>query len=130
MRAAVPPVVVLMLGSCLFFTGDGGPIEYTASGEEISLAWDPASSAEIAGTPSAVDHYELYYRQYGTHDWSLMGTTEGNVTTYTISSADVDYGRYEFAVRSVRVDGSVSDFHLSSDFEADPAGGWYLHWIP
>lgn len=131
--AAILLVVMTMatLGSCRqLFGSDTGPLEVAASGAEVTLAWDPASTSQISETPSAVNHYKIYYRAYGSQGWASLGATDGPVTRYTISQDDLDYGQWEFAVQSVRNDGRQSQMHSSSDFDAWPTGGWYLNWQP
>jgi hypothetical protein len=120
----------LTLDGCLFFTGDTGPIEIGVSGPEFYLGWDAASISQMSDTPSTVQSYVVYYRSFGTHDWFRLGTTQGPVSFFTIRSSDLAYGTYEFAVQSVLNDGRTSKLHLSSDFNACPAGGWYITWVP
>jgi hypothetical protein len=125
--------IVLMLftfQSCRAIFTDTGPLEIVAAADTITLAWDGAGGSELTEIPSAISHYELFYRPRGRREWVRLAESGGPTPTYTIRRYQLSYGEYEFAVRSVRNDGRVSQIHTSVDHDAWPPGGWYLKWIP
>jgi hypothetical protein len=90
---------------------------------EFTLYWDPPTDA------TGIDHYNVYYRAHGTSTWTSLGTATATATpSYTVTSADLAYGVYDFAVTSVNTSGVESDMHCSLDPNADPTGGWYVDW--
>jgi hypothetical protein len=89
------------------------------SGDHFTLYWDES--------PEPVSEYRLYQRHHGGTEWTLLGT--GLVLPQaTITQTDLDFGRYEFAVSSVDMDGVESELHTSLDATADPGTGWCLDW--
>ena len=92
------------------------------TGDSFSIAWDNNSEA---GTP---DSFRIYFRHHGEEEWTfLLSVDDGAQQECTISSADLSYGTYEFAVSSV-MGGVESDLHTSMDDNADPVCGWYINW--
>lgn len=90
---------------------------------EFTLYWDPPTDA------TNIDHYNLYYRLHGESAWTLLGSEPASATpSYTVTTADLDYGTYDLAVTSVDSSGVESDMHSSLDPNADPSGGWYVDW--
>ncbi len=102
----------------------GEPI--SVSGESFTVAWD-APIDPATGEPQAVDGYKLYYRVHGTYGWSHVADTGASVNEYTITTAELPYGEYEFAVASVN-SATESELHTSFDDTADPTYGWYVVW--
>ncbi len=122
--------VGLGLSSCRLIFTDTGPLEVVQTGTSFTLSWDSSQESSLPDTPSAVSHYELYYRVLGGRDWHRLGTTSGPEPVYTVRWPALFYGEFELAVRSVRNDGLVSEMHTSTDYDAWPTGGWYLNWKP
>lgn len=90
---------------------------------EFTLYWDPPADA------SEIDHYNVYYSDHGQGNWNLLGSATASATpSYTVTSADLAYGVYDFAVTSVSTSNVESDMHCSLDPNADPTGGWYVDW--
>lgn len=134
--ARLAALAVLCIGTFGVLTGcrallseGNGPVEVTRVGPSATLGWDNPNPGALRETPSAVSHFEVYYRSYGTREWRKLGTAENAETTISFNNRNLPYGQYEFAVSAVRNDGKRSQFHLSSDFEAWPTGGWYFNWI-
>lgn len=120
-------LLVLSLSGCRWMLSNSGPVPVVVAADFFSLAWD-SETAQLADQPSSVDHYNVYYRAYGTVDWVLLHATRGSRAGTTITSWELDFGSYEFAVEEVYRDGSTSGMHGSSDFSAWPPGGWYVIW--
>lgn len=116
--------------SCRVIFTDTGPLEIVAATDTVTLAWEGAGGTELVETPSAISHYELFYRPRGTREWDRLAESGGPTPIYTIRRYQLAYGEYEFAVRSVRNDGRTSRMHTSVDHDAWPPGGWYLKWVP
>ena len=120
-------LLVLSLSGCRWMLSNSGPVPVVVAADSLGLAWD-ADDAQLGNQPSSVDHYNVYYRAYGTADWLLLRATKGSSPGTTITSSELDFGSYEFAVEGVYRDGSTSGMHGSSDFSAWPTGGWYVVW--
>ena len=119
-----------MLGSCGLFAYIGEPDEIVLWGNELILSWDPP--AATLGSPQT-ESYSLYYRPFPSFfggDWTALGTVSARGTTsFHVDGAALEPGKYEFAVRSVDEQGSYSDYHKSTDGDADPPTGWYVNWL-
>lgn len=122
--------VGLGLSSCRMIFTDTGPLEVVRTGTSVTLSWDTSGDSSLSELPSAISHYEIHYRVFGTREWRRLGTTAGPDPFYTVRWPALFYGEYEFAVRSARNDGLVSELHTSTDYDAWPTGGWYLNWKP
>ena len=90
------------------------------TGTSFTIAWN---SDDLL-----VDLYRLYYREVGSFNWVLLGSTaSGAVLEFTVDQSMLAYGRYELAVSSVSGD-RESELHSSMDDSALPATGWYVNW--
>ena len=118
---------LLALPGCARLFGNTGPVPFVVQSDMILLAWD-AGRFSLPGEPSAVSHYNVYYRTYGTMNWELLQETPDSRTMTTIGSWQLDFGSYEFAVEEVYVDESASSLHTSTDLAAWPPSGWYIVW--
>ena len=120
---------VFVLGSCrmpfdwsLDVRADSNmtaPQAITVTGDHFTLYWDsPAVAA---------DAYRIYQRPHGSTGWSLLfdGLPSPQAT---VTTAELPYGAYEFAVSSVNEYGAESELHTCLDSTADPGTGWYLCW--
>lgn len=102
----------------------GEPISVT--GESFTVAWDAPVDPDT-GVPVAVEGYSFYYREHGSYQWIHLADTAGDSTEYTVTTAALSYGEYDFAVASVSA-GTESELHTSYDDTADPTYGWYVVW--
>lgn len=97
------------------------PVAVSVTDENFTLAWDPAEG-DITG-------YEVFYRAHGNTSWTQLDETGVSDTPrYTVSSSELDYGTYEFAVRATISGGGTTEYHTSLDSTASPESGWYLDW--
>jgi hypothetical protein len=95
--------------------------------DTVVIAWDPSP-----WNPDSVKYYELFYRPFNDSKLTLV---KGNIPPSKnpevvirrtdISSTD---SLLYFSIRYVTNGGLTSDYHLSSDSTAIPAGGWFLIW--
>lgn len=91
--------------------------------DSFTIAWDMDTGESVP------DSYHLYFRHRGEESWTFLSTVEdGTVSEFTVTSNDLSYGTYEFAVTSV-VGGVESAMHTSLDDTADPVSGWYIEWM-
>jgi len=97
----------------------------TVTGSSFTLAWDRSATADPA---DPVASYNVYYRVHGTYAWTLLGSTGTLTESFTVTSALLDYGVYDFAVTSVTTTGAESEPHTSLDDDADPQTGWFVDW--
>lgn len=102
----------------------GAPVNVT--GDTFTLYWD---SADPNPADPAVS-YNLYFRTHGTYPWTFLASTGGLEESFTVSSALLAHGSYDFAVSAVTASGAESEPHTSLDDTADPATGWYVVWEP
>lgn len=96
------------------------------SGAGFRLAWD-------AGEPDPADpvtHYKVYYRENGTYLWSYLGSTDGTVERFDVSTGMLEYGTYDFAVTAISASGGESKPLTSLCDEAEPQTGWFVEWSP
>jgi hypothetical protein len=99
----------------------GEPISVTT--DQFVIAWDPPSDS------SSIDSYNVYYRERGTYDWTLLTNVDATSTPeLTITESLLPYGTYEMAVTSV-ASSTESEKHTSMDDNASPSTGWYVEWI-
>jgi len=90
------------------------------TGTNFTIAWD-------SDNPS-VDFYRIYYREVGSFNWYLLGSTaSGAVLEFSIDQTMLAFGQYELAVSSVS-GVQESQLHTSMDDTALPATGWYVNW--
>lgn len=90
------------------------------AGPDFTVSWDSDSLS--------VDEYRVYYREHGTFNWMLLGSTgSGAVLTFTVDQSMLPFGTYDLAVSSV-AGGAESELHTSMDDTAVPATGWYIDW--
>ncbi len=94
--------------------------------DSFTVVWNPPEDPDT-GNPLAVDGYRFYYREHGTYQWTHLADTGATVTEYTVTTADIPYGEYDFAVSSVS-SGEESELHTSYDDTAVPSYGWYIDW--
>lgn len=93
----------------------------TVESPSFMIAWDPPIQA--------VDSYEVYYRERGGSNWTLLAVTERPELSINSGLIPAGEGKYEFAVRSIYSDGELSDFHTSLSDAAVPRS-WFLNWKP
>ena len=126
-RFLVALPLVLSIGSCALFAYIFSA-DIELSGASFTLAWDPPVASEDT---LPVASYRVYYRVHGLGPWSLLAEVAATDTPeYTATGADLEAGKYEFAVSSVGANGMESDYHASVDSDADPPTGWFLTWSP
>ncbi len=94
--------------------------------DTFTVAWNPPEDPDT-GTPLTVDGYRLYYREHGNYEWVQLVDTGAAETEYTITTDDLAYGEYDFAVSSISA-GEESLLHTSYDDTAVPSYGWYVDW--
>ncbi|MFW5714766.1 MAG: fibronectin type III domain-containing protein [bacterium] len=94
--------------------------------DSFTVVWNPPEDPDT-GDPLAVDGYRFYYREHGTYQWTHLADTGARVTEYTVTTAEIPYGEYDFAVSSVS-SGEESELHTSYDDTAVPTYGWYIDW--
>lgn len=86
--------------------------------------------SEIPNDPGRVVQYKVYYRVHGSYNWQfLMEVENSGSPECLVTSKDMDYGRYDFAVSAITEQQGVSALHSSLDRTADPFSGWYINWI-
>lgn len=111
---------------CKNMLQNNGPVPITVSRDTFNLSWD-ADTATIPDLPSSTDHFNLYYRELNAKRWLFLKTTSDNRCMTTLSAAAFDGNNsYELGVQQVYKNGRSSEIHGSTDFDARPAGGWYL----
>jgi hypothetical protein len=99
----------------------GDAVAIAVAAESFTLAWDPATGDVAA--------YEVCYRLHGESAWQhLEEVPATDSPTVTVTSSDLPFGTYEFAVRAVESAGTYSSYHTSLDSSAEPETGWYLNW--
>jgi len=119
--------LALSLSACRWWLSDSRPVPVVVAAHAFVLGWD-SEDAQLDDQASSVDHYNVYYRSYGTVEWAFLHATENNMAETIILSSALDFGSYEFAVEEVYHDGKTSALHSSCDFTAWPPGGWYVVW--
>lgn len=98
-----------------------GPVPIAVASDSFTLAWNPAEGD--------IEAYEVYVRNHGTQEWSFLAEVESTDTpSFTVDSAALSYGSYDFAVRSRLASGETSEYHTSLDSTADPGTGWWVDW--
>lgn len=120
-------IFIFILSGCPGLFSSFGPLPIEYSAEILNLSWDD-NGGGIEGIPSAVDHYDLYYRSLGMVSWVYLMSTSDNQTTASVSQTRTGYGKFEFAVQTVHENGLKSKLHTSADLSAWPPGGWYVNW--
>lgn len=99
----------------------GDAVAIAVAAESFMLAWDPATGD--------VSSYEVFYRSRGTDSWTrLANVSASDSPSYQVSSSELGFGSYEFAVRASYSAGDVSEYHTSLDSSAQPNSGWYIDW--
>lgn len=94
--------------------------EIKLAATDFTISWD---SDDLS-----VDLYRIYYREHGSFNWVLLGSTDsGADLEYSIGNSMLAYGVYDFAVSSVS-GAEESELHSSMDDTAVPATGWYINW--
>jgi hypothetical protein len=96
------------------------------SGPGFRLLWD--ADASDPGDP--VTHYRIYYRDNGTYLWNYLGSTDGAIEQFEVSTAVLAYGTYDFAVTAVSAAGKESEPITSLCDDAEPRTGWFVVWTP
>ena len=99
---------------------------FTVTSDQFTVAWNPPEDPDT-GDPLSVDGYRLYYRDHGTYEWTHLVDTGSAETEFTVTTTDLSYGEYDFAVSSVS-SGEESELHTSFDDTAIPSYGWYVDW--
>lgn len=130
-HAFLMPLIILGLGS-LFMMGcrnmlqQVGPVPIIITRDSFLIAWD-AKGTDQPELPSAISHYNIYYRELYGKKWIFLNTTLKAGRTTTISVHELGGGsEYEIGVQQVFRNGRTSVIHGSTDFYAKPAGGWYV----
>ena len=93
--------------------------------DHFTLAWDPP----VEGASEIVE-YNIYYRLHeeSVGAWTFLDSISGDITSYLVTTAVLNYGIYDFAVTSKDAGGNQSEIHSSLDSNASPTDGWYLDW--
>ena len=129
-RTAVIVLALVAVTGCALFGIVNEPDEVVLWGSQFILAWDPPTGF---GADAEIGAYTLFYREYRDFFrgmWKELGTaTATGPPRFRVNGNDLPPGRYEFGVRSVSTSGSHSEIHSSTDSDADPPTGWYLHWL-
>ncbi len=128
-------VLPLILGGCIppFGSSDKtGPLEIPVQRTDLTIGWD-YSPRRVTQSGSTVERFKLYYRDRKSTDWTLVATIRARENPVFMISADAVLGAHqtrklEFGVSTVTAAGTESRIHASTDFEARPHGGWYVHW--
>ncbi len=128
-------VLPLLLGGCIppFGSSDRtGPLEIPIEQTSLTLGWD-YSPGRVTQSGSTVESFRLYYRDRKSANWTSVATIEAREDPVFMISADAVLGdnqtrKLEFGVSTLTADGTESRIHASTDFEARPHGGWYVHW--
>jgi hypothetical protein len=92
----------------------------TISGPKFTLAWDDSSQGLI---------YNVYSRIHNTFTWAKLAVGLEN-PSLVVTSGQLTYGDYDFAISSVTSDGIESPLLTSQSSSAIPSTGWYLVWTP
>ncbi|MBD3347193.1 MAG: hypothetical protein GF401_19235 [Chitinivibrionales bacterium] len=106
----------------------GGPQMLVCTDDTLNLCWDAPDQTDSSNT---IESYELCYREHDTGStWTVIDTniSAGSTTCFTVSHADLGNGVFDFAVRSVAVNGTKSDYHTSIENTAIPSSGWFVRW--
>lgn len=120
---------LFVFSGCNLAIDTNRPIEIVVKGDHFTLAWD-AGGSEIPNDPGRVVQYKVYYRVHGSYNWQfLMEVENSGSPECLVTSKDMDYGRYDFAVSAITEQQGVSALHSSLDRTADPFSGWYINWI-
>jgi hypothetical protein len=121
-------VLVVVPQSCQLWSVAGGSTPVAISSSEITLAWDPPTTA-FPSAPLAISKYKVFIRKHSGGDWSLCGTVpaSGNPELRLLHK-DIGDGAFDFAVEAVNDARGASTLHLSLDASAEPYGGWHLVW--
>ena len=94
--------------------------------DSFLLGWE-AEDPDIPDLPSALHHFNIYTRELHSKRWILLKETAGFKLMTTLSVVEMGgYGSYELGIAEVLNNGTVEEIHSSMDFDARPAGGWYL----
>lgn len=93
----------------------------TISGPKFTLAWDDDSPSK--------NLYNVYSRPHNTSSWDTLAAGLES-PSLVITSGQLTYGEYDFAVCSISIDGSESPQLTSLAPSAIPTTGWYLLWTP
>ena len=117
----------IALHSCSKFFLNTGVLPIDYSGDFLALSWE--DEIVLEEYRSTVDYYNIYYRPLGTLQWSLLGEAAAGSGSFCISKLELGYGKFEFAVEAVYLNGRCSELHASTDFSAWPPGGWYVNWF-
>jgi len=124
-----PAVLMVVLSGCANFFASLEPREITVSGSEFTLAWDPPANRHIKEGHEP-DRYRLYYRSIGDGgptDWTVLGTVAADSQPrLTVQQIMLTPGTYEFAVSTIDAIGNESEFHYSTDSDAEPRRGWFI----
>jgi len=112
--------------------GGSGPLEIAVQQNDIRLTWDH-EPGRVVRDGETVTHFRLYYRERGTREWVMDREVRARENLEFMVSADALLGsqrsrKLVFGVSSVTKAGTESPIHASTDLEAKPYGGWYVHW--
>ncbi len=132
---ALTAACLFVLVSCIPPFGNSdktGPLQLKVNEADIRLAWDH-SPGRKPETKTSITHFRLYFRERGTRDWTRIAEIRARENPVFMVGADAVLGsrssrKVEFGVSSITKNGNESDIHASTDFEARPHGGWYVHW--
>lgn len=134
LKSAILPVTLAVFLINCTQTENGGIENTTAdplflnniTADSIILAWDPP--VEQA---DSVASYELGYRTTDQTTWTILKSTipvsdSPSIVIHRNELMATDSIFY-FAARSIALNGLQSDFHASTDADADPPG-WCVRW--
>lgn len=125
-------LLTLVLSSffgCRLAMSTDEPLEIVVKGNSFVLAWDPGRP-DIPNDPNGAVRYKVYYRAHGSTDWRFLMEIESSTNPECrITEEDMNYGKYDLAVRAVNIQEQISELHSSLDSAANPFSGWYINWI-
>jgi len=117
---------LLLLSSCSNIFGNIGPLAVPIVTNSFILSWESGNST-LPGISSATEYFNIFYRDlYSKRTIFLEKTPDAECTkTFEVSEL-IGSGKYELGVQYVCKNGKTSEIHWSTDFDAKPAGGWYI----
>ena len=103
------------------FTVDEVLEEFFKTTDSVTVVWTHDDQ-------SAIDSYNLYYKNHGESDWIQLNTApiSKNLPLYRIEYDSLGDGLWDIGVSALD-EVSESEIHSSLDSDAEPSG-WYLLW--
>ena len=121
------PVLLVSTIGCGFILQNSGPIPISITTSSFLIAWD-SDGETISDLPSGTSYFNLYYRELFSKDWIFLKSTIRNRNKVVVGISELGRnGNYEFGIEQVDNNGHSSEIHGSTDFSANPVGGWYLN---